>query len=171
MAPLEPPDTHYLNAASGWLDLGNVPEATAELQRLSATAAAHPEVLALQWCIHAHARAWNHALATADRLIEAAPDNPGGWVDRSYALHELRRTEEAWTLLLPLARQFPRVLTIPYNLACYACQLGRLDETRRWLHEAARLKSLGYIKRMALKDADLKPLWSEIEAWPESEKA
>ena len=48
------------------------------------------------------------------------PDEPVGWIHRSYVLHEQKRTREAWDLLLPAAKKFPEDFTIPYNLACYA---------------------------------------------------
>ena len=44
MEPLEPPALHQVNAAYGWLELGNVPEALAELQRLPADCRALPRV-------------------------------------------------------------------------------------------------------------------------------
>jgi len=38
---------------------------------------------------------------------------------KQLALHELKRTQEAFDLLLPAADKFPAPWTIPYNLACY----------------------------------------------------
>src|SRR5256885_6279952 len=124
MEKLEPPDQHHLNAANGWLDLGNVEEALADLRKLSPAAAQHPDVLQTRWHIFAAAKRWDEALAVARELIKAAPGQPAGWIDQSYALHELKRTQEAWNQLRPVVEKFPKASTIPYNLACYACQLG-----------------------------------------------
>ena len=48
MNKLEPPDTHYFLAAIGWLELGNVVEARAELAQISASQHEHPDVLELR---------------------------------------------------------------------------------------------------------------------------
>ncbi len=59
-----------------------------------------------------------------------APDEPPGWIHRSFGLHELGRTSEAEQLLLPAATKFPNEPIIPYNLACYACRLGNIEVAR-----------------------------------------
>jgi Flp pilus assembly protein TadD len=108
---------------------------------------------------------WGEALNVAGELVAAAPQNAAGWIDQSYALHELRRTAEARALLLPAANRFPDVSTIPYNLACYACCLGDIEEARRWLERAAQIRDRAEIQTQALTDSDLKALWPEIRAW------
>src|SRR5512139_4101174 len=69
-------------------------------------------------------------------VVELAPERPDGWIQRSYALHELKSTQEAFENLLPVADRFPGVWTIPYNLSCYCGQLGRLDECQGWFKKA-----------------------------------
>jgi hypothetical protein len=68
----------------------------------------------------------------------------------------------AWEALLPAAKKFPREPIIPYNLACYACQMNLMNEARDWLQRALLVGDKDELKQMALNDADLKPLWSEI---------
>jgi hypothetical protein len=51
---------------------------------------------------------------------------------------------------------------IAYNLACYACQMKDLDRAREWFFRAMRIGGKVEIKKMALADADLEPLWEEI---------
>ena len=162
--PLGPPDCHYVNAVSGWLDLGNPQEALAELRRVSPGVAESPAVLDLAWRVHAALRDWPSALAVSQRMVRLAPSQPAGWVNHSYALHELRRTQEAWEHLLPAADQFPEVPTVPYNLACYACQLGDRAAARVWLERAAKILGPGQLKKMALSDPDLLPLRGWIDA-------
>jgi Flp pilus assembly protein TadD len=159
---LEPPDSHYLNAATGWIELGNPAEAQHELERLSEEARRLPEVLEVQWNLHALARKWEAALRVAERLVAEAPESCSGWIDRSYSLHELKRTGEAREKLLPAAARFPQVSTIPYNLACYDCQLGDLAKARQWLALAMNLGRREVVLAMALKDPDLKPLWRDL---------
>ena len=159
---LESPDRHYLNAASGWLELGDAVEARAEIAKISPTNRSHPATLELNWRICAHEKDWRAGLEVASEFVRVHPDDPTGWIHQSYCLHELKRTREARALLLPVAKRFQRLSTIPYNLACYACQLGDLDEARTWLVRAIDIRGKSDIKKIALEDADLKPLWQEI---------
>jgi predicted Zn-dependent protease len=162
---LAPPDSHYLNAASGWLDLGNPREAAAELASISPACREHPVVLELQWRILAEQKKWDEALRVGRRLVELAPEQPGGWIDQSYALHELKRTGEAQDVLLGVAGRFAHLSIVAYNLACYACQLGDREQARRWLAKAVKVKGKKEIKRLALDDQDLEPMWPEIGEW------
>jgi hypothetical protein len=59
--------------------------------------------------------------------------------------------------------RFPDFSTIPYNLACYTCQLGEFDQARIWLARAIRIRNKDEIQRAALVDPDLKPMWEEIQ--------
>ncbi len=76
--------------------------------------------------------------------------------------HELKRTAEARDNLLRVVEKFPMSPTIRYNLACYECQLGRLEHAKKWLEEAFRLGDPKKLKLMALDDPDLEPLWKNI---------
>ena len=162
MSKLTPPDSHHVNAASGWLELGNPAEASAELAKVASTHAHHPVVLELGWRICAAEHNWPDALAAARRLVQVHPEDATGWIHQSYCLHEMRRTREAFDLLAAIVRKFPRISTIPYNLACYACQMGDLEQTRNWLARAIKIRGKTDIKRAALADPDLRPIWEEI---------
>lgn len=163
MKDLQPPDSHLLNAASGWLGLGLPREAAAELEQLSPSARAHPDVLTVEWELLARGGRWPEALEIASRLLAADLNRPTGWINRSYALHELRRTDEAHESLLAAYSRFPEVGVIPYNLACYACQMGRLDEARKWLREAMVRDGREIVIGRARDDHDLLPLRDELE--------
>ncbi len=162
VTPLEPPDTHLLRAAEGWLELGNHAEANAELDRITPTLRAHPNVLRLRWYICADTKSWDLAFEVASTLVRFQPDNAEHWLHRSYALHELKRTREARDLLLPAADLFPDGDAIRYNLACYECQLGNLPKAKKWLAQAFALAKCEALQRYALKDPDLEPLWPHI---------
>ena len=159
MDSLEYPDLIYFRAAQGWLELGNSVEALDELGQVSAASREHPDILELRWHIAVKGRAWEQALALAEALCCRDPDNASGWIHRSYCLHEIKRTQEAWDTLLPMADAFPCEWLICYNLACYACQLGRLEDGRHWLTRAAELGDPMGINRLAASDPDLTPLF------------
>jgi len=160
---IEPPDIHLLNAAEGWLGLGNAREAHRELDDIAPAFREHPSVLVVRWAVYAREKNWERALATARSLIRVAPDQPEGWIDQSYCLHEMKRTREAWDQLLPHAKKFGTVSTVPYNLACYDCQMGRMDDAEIWLARAITVAGKEVIVRMALNDSDLAPLREKIE--------
>ena len=152
----------------GWLELGNPMEAGEEIARISPALLDHPDVLEVRWEVCASGRSWDAAHAVAETLVRTAPDRSSGWVHRAYAL---RRKPggglgPAWEALHPAAGKFPKVPIIPYNLACYAAQLGRLDEAMDWLRRAAKAGGdTKAIKRMAMRDDDLKALWDRIATW------
>lgn len=159
---LSPPDALHLAAAEGWLELGNGSEATAELGRIAPVNLGHPDVLVIRYEIYAMAAQWEMAANVADDLCRLTPDDAIGWIYRSFALHELKRTEAAWIALLPAAEKFPDEPEIPYNLACYAAQTSRLKEARVWLAQAFEVGEQEELRMEALEDPDLKPLWAEL---------
>ncbi len=164
MQPLEPPDSHYVRAALGWLGLGNITEAEKELAQVGPRSQTHPEVSEAHWLISARQERWEEALKAAECLLTAAPERPDGWLHHAYALRRVPNgtIQHAWDALLPAADKFPGEPIIPFNLSCYACQMGRINEARTWLHRAMEVGGKDAIKAMALTDSDLQPLWGEI---------
>lgn len=170
MNPLEPPDSHFFNAALGWLELGLTADALAEFHRLSPTASNHPDarqleriLLTAHWETLASLKQWPEALDIASRLLSLDREQATGWINRSYALHELQRTQEAHETLLEALPLFPNLGIIPYNLACYACQMGRIDEARGWLRQAIQHEGREVILRRAHDDRDLLPLQGQLD--------
>jgi len=167
MQRLEPPESHYVSAALGWLELGLPAEATVELDNLPALWQTHPDVLEVRWAIVAAQRRWDAALAVATELVQIAPNRPTGWLHRAYALRRAPQggLKQAWNALLPAADKFPTEALIPYNLSCYACQMQRLGDARAWLRRAIEAGNAEHVKQMALQDRDVQPLWKEIQEW------
>jgi tetratricopeptide (TPR) repeat protein len=159
---LQRPDTLHLQAAQGWLELGNHVEANEELEQITPQLRSHPAVLEVRWQVYAAARKWEAALDIATALITLDPEDALGWVHRSYALHELKRTAEARDNLLGVVMNFPTSPTMRYNLACYECQLGRLEQAKEWLEQAFKLGDSKKMKLAALDDPDLEPLWASL---------
>jgi tetratricopeptide (TPR) repeat protein len=152
----------HQEAAKGWLELGNHLEANEELEKITPQLRAHPDVLEVRWEIYAAAKRWEAAMEIAAALIQLDPEGPLGWLHRSYGLHELKRTAEAHDNLLCVVEKFPLSATSRYNLACYECQLGRLEQAKRWLEKAFETGDAKAMKLAALEDPDLKPLWDSM---------
>ena len=159
------PDLHHLKAAVGWLELGNAAEALAEIEAMNESLQNHPDVLETRWLALAQLQRWEAAAKVGRALIVAAPDRAIGWLHHAYAL---RRAPgggllAAFNALAPVAGQFPREATIPYNLACYTCQMHRdASETMNWLEQAIAAGDRREILAMAMKDPDLEPVRAEI---------
>jgi tetratricopeptide (TPR) repeat protein len=170
MKKLEHPDTLYLQAAQGWLELGNHIEADRELDEITPELRAHPNVLLLRCEIYSHAKQWESVVTIADTLVNIAPRILGGWIHRSFALHELKRTQEAYDKLLPAAELYPKEYLVRYNLACYTAQLGQIKKAEDWLKAAMALNE-SEVKEIALDDPDLEPLWKGMEgsSWKRSD--
>ena len=164
MKQIEPPDTHHLSAAVGWLELGVPAEAEAELDKITARLQGHPDVLEVRWLTLAQMKRWEKSLAIARALVKGAPNRASGWLHQAYSLR--RSTggglQEAWNALLPAHDRFPKESTIAYNLSCYACQMRQMEEARAWIRKAMKIGDKARIKLQALEDPDLEPLWGEI---------
>jgi len=167
LAPMElaMPDGHHLRAAVGWLELGDASEALAELNQLSVEGQANADALEIRWLALAEQREWEAASLVGRALILAAPERAGSWLHHSYALRRASSggLAAAFDALSSVAEKFPEESTIPYNLACYSCQMQRpAEDTLGWLQRALKIGGREIILRMALQDSDLKPLHAEI---------
>lgn len=165
MQPLTPPDSFHLSAAIGWLELGNHIEANEELERITAGLRAHPDVLDVRWLIYERAKNWQACLDIANALVQLSPDDANGYIKRSFALRRIEGggIKAAFEALFESWSKFPHESIIPYNLACYQCQLGNNKQARYWLERAFAIGDSTRLKLMALDDTDLEPLWTEIQ--------
>ncbi len=167
MQSLEPADIHRLNAALGWLELNSPAESRTELEQINAASQRHPAVLEIRWAVCAHEHDWNAALPIARDLLAVAPESVTAWLHHAYAL---RRADggglsAAHDALSPASSKFPDEPTVFYNMACYACQLGQWEkQVMGWLRQALMKGKRGELLEMALKDPDLEPMRSQIEA-------
>ncbi len=160
---MEGPDFHHLRAAQGWLELGDTQSADLELEKLSKSARTHPEVLDTRWFIRAKTEDWADCIEIGKKLTKLAPESAQSWIHHAYALHELKKTREAFAVLSSVADRFPDEPIIPYNLACYSCQLGDPVGARDWLAQVYKLGNAQEWQQKAMEDPDLKPLWDEFE--------
>ncbi len=162
MTPLPLPDQRHLEAAEGWLGLGDHLAANEELEQIKPIFRAHPVVLKVRYEVYSAAKRWDGAVEIARTIARSSPDHPWGHFHLAFALHELKRTQEAYDALRPVVDQFPQDWLMRYNLACYSCQLGNLREAMAWLAQAIDLAGSKDIRLMALDDKDLEQLWLKI---------
>jgi len=155
--PLLPPNSIHLNAAEGWIELGDIVSANDELEAISAEFRAHPAVLLLRYEIYARAKKWDLAAEVACALTELLPENPDVWI--YYAYSTRRKTDggisSAKDILLKMQPKFPRDYRFSFNLGCYCSQLKHFDEAEKWLKKAIVIDDM--VQKLILSDEDLKP--------------
>ena len=76
MNALTQAERFQIEAAEGWLMLGNPPEAHEELEKIGGESAYHPTVLAMRWQVYAAAGWWEAAYVVSKALCELAPQSP-----------------------------------------------------------------------------------------------
>lgn len=151
------PDKH-LAYAVGFLALDLPDDARAELEGLPAQFLAQPRVLLLRLEVAMASNAWTDVEAIAPEAVAADNTQERPWVAWAYALRELQRIPEAQEILLTGRRLItnPGPL-VDYNLACYACLLGEMEDAQEMLASALSRDSDLHVT--ALEDPDLAPLF------------
>jgi tetratricopeptide (TPR) repeat protein len=155
---LPSPDSHHLNAALGWIGLGNYNEANEELEKITPAIRVHPDVLLVRWAIFANAKKWEACLEIAKAITAGASDCAQGWLNLSVSLYRLGRTQEAFDSLSTAAPRFSDNWTVSYDLACYAAQLGHLEKSERLIYKALELGNLQQVRKLIMEDPDLAPI-------------
>jgi len=148
---------HRVLAAQGYTELGMFADALAELDGIEKIAAPQqPAILEMRVLILMRMKKWRNALELSRQLCEAAPESGAGFVHAAFCLHELGRSADASAVLRagPLSLQTEPVFH--YNLACYECALGNLDEART--HLARSFSMDKKYRDFAKNDPDLEPL-------------
>ena len=96
----------------------------------------------------------------AKRIKEFEPDNVQWTISLAYATRRAYSIDVAMEILLNAVANFPKEAAIPYNLACYYCQLGEIENAKRYLRQAFEIDPNW--RKAALEDEDLKPLWDSL---------
>jgi predicted Zn-dependent protease len=143
--------------AVGYLSLDLHAEARAELVDLPPEFLATPPALQLRVEIAMAGNAWAEVVDLAPALVAADNTAERPWIAWAYALRELQRIPEAQEILLTGRRLVadPGPI-VDYNLACYACLLGELDEARALLASVCARDPAW--QEIALADSDLAAL-------------
>jgi len=100
------------------------------------------------------------ASAVASHLVKVEPEEAGWWISLAYATRRCESIEKAETILLRASELHSDNALIEFNLACYASVTGRLEDAKTRLRHAIELDK--EIRRVALDDEDLRPLWDWI---------
>lgn len=149
-----------LLAAQGYLELGMVEEALAELATVETPLLKDPDLLELRLHILMQGRRWDEALTTAEELLRMKEDALPAYIHGAFALHELGRTSEARDLLLKgpsLLRNDP---IFHYNIGCYEAVLGNRDAALASLRQSFAMDKT--FREFAQRDPDLMQIVQEL---------
>ena len=145
-----------LSHVRGYLGLGMVAEAAAELARIPAPDSEAPDVAAVRLAVLQEQKDWPALSAAAGALVRRAPDEAAAWVTWAYATRRADSLAAAEKILREAEAHHPQEPTIQFNLGCYACQRGDLAGARRRIDRAIALDPKFAVT--ATTDPDLAPL-------------
>ncbi len=147
----------HLTAAHGYLELGMPIEAADELEEIAPESRTLPEVLTMRYFIYSTTESWEMAEAVAGHMARSNPQSPDWWVNWAYASRRANNIVAAREIMSKAETLHPEVAIIHFNLGCYACQLGEIDEAKWRVGKAITLDRS--FRAVALDDPDLEPLW------------
>ena len=67
----------------------------------------------------------------ASELWKRQPDDPDNWNNLAFSIRRKDSIKAAQTLLLEALEKFPNDAMTRYNLGCYACKLGDLEDAKK----------------------------------------
>ncbi len=128
-----------LSQARGYVGLGMIEEAAAELDHVPADASEQVDVLALRAVVLQEQKKWPALAGIARALVARRPEEVGWWIILAYATRRSESLAAAEGILREAERSHPEDPTLHFNLGCYACVRGDLAEARRRVERAIRL--------------------------------
>jgi tetratricopeptide (TPR) repeat protein len=129
-----------LEYAEGYIGLGLIKEASAELDAIDGDDRMSMKVLRVRIDLYMEAKQWDMVVTMARQVAEIAPADEQIWISWAYALRELQLIKDAEAVLLRAEKDYGHKSAIlNYNLACYACLQGCHEEANKRLKRAIRL--------------------------------
>ena len=136
-------------------------EAERALREIDTEDKGRKEVLAAQVELYMAAQKWSLVAEVARHLVDIEPGNAAWWINLAYATRRAEGIDKAQALLLQARKLHPDNAIIAFNLSCYACVTGDLEQAKTHLKNAIALDS--NIRGLALRDQDLQTLWNWID--------
>lgn len=147
-----------LLAVEGYLYLGMPVEALGELDQVDDAQRSHVSLLRARVRVLLYLKRWQEAELLSVASSHLHPHENEFMVQRAFALHQMKRGNEAVGVLLSAPEWIRRTGILHYNLACYEAKLGDIGTARQCIRAAVELNSA--FKRKARTDPDLERIWS-----------
>jgi len=157
---LEPQDQRHLTAAEGYLEMGMFLAADAALDEIAPEFRHFPQVLNIREKIYEGMERWDMAQEIAKVLMGAEPDSPRRATCLARVTRHAQSLEAAIAVLLAAIARGTWSNQVYYDLACYTCMAGKLDQAAAYLAEAVKLDPS--MRLIALDDEDLDQLWMAL---------
>jgi tetratricopeptide (TPR) repeat protein len=156
--PFAREDSLILEWARECLKVGRSLEAGMKLERISSELRKHPEVLKLRYEIFKTEKRWHAALDAAVDYSQVCPDDIAGWLGQAVCLHEMKLSQQALNMLLKVTDRFPEKPMIPFYIALFTTELGRLEQARKWLFKSLEIGDKPKLISLAMNEPDMEPL-------------
>jgi Tfp pilus assembly protein PilF len=157
MPPLPSPESltvqKRLNAALGYLGLGMPQDAWNELEDIEAKDRARPEVLKVRVEVCRALKQWEMMAEVSNHLRKIEPDEVEHPLNMAHATRRFKSESEAADILSLALRRYCDDALVRYNLACYWCVMGRVEEAREMLGTACNKDES--LRELAETDEDL----------------
>lgn len=150
------PPQRRLSYAQGYLTLGMIAEAAAELDGIVGPDAQSSEVISVRLAVLHEQKNWPEVRDLARELARRDPAEAAVWVTWAYATRRAESLAAAEKILREAELHHPAEPTIQFNLGCYACQRGDLIAARARVDGAIALDEK--FAALAATDPDLAPL-------------
>jgi Tfp pilus assembly protein PilF len=145
-----------ISHAHGYLELGMLAEAAAELEHFTGADAQTKEVLAVRLALLHEQKNWPAVRDLACELVQRDPAESAMWITWAYATRRADSLDAAEKILFDAEKLHPSEAIVHFNLGCYACQRGDLPAARRRVKTAIGLDEK--FAAIADTDPDLEPL-------------
>jgi len=155
---LNPDVQRALEAVDGYLYLNMPEEALTELREVHINPQGEIAVLRARVRALLHLKRWKDAELLSEKGTTLYPEENEFMVQRAFALHQLKRGDDAVNVLLAAPDWIRRTGILHYNLACYEAKLGDLGTARQCIRAALELNAA--FKKNVRNDPDLDRLWN-----------
>lgn len=105
---------------------------------------------------------WEECAVLGQEAASRYPDCGAIYLVTAYAIRRAQSLPAARDFLLLAEDELGDEAMFHFNLACYACQLGDLQEAERRLEMAFEIDPK--YRSQALEDEDLRPMWDNLKA-------
>ena len=142
-----------LNAAIGYLNLGMAKDAWNELEEIASEERSRPEVLKVRVEVCRALKQWEMMAEVSNHLRKIEPDEVEHPLNMAHATRRFKSESEAADILSLALRRYYDDALVRYNLACYWCVMGRIEEARAMLETACKKDES--LRELAETDEDL----------------
>ena len=159
------PGRHHVEAAEGWLALGDWQEAKAELDLLGPAGRDHPEALRARADVFEVAGRWNAQTVVLEKLTHLEPDEIDHWLRLNAAQLLAGQPREALARLETILERHPDHPGLLFKLAVTQAALGAIRSAGRTLTKLFTLEHHKYARTyvpLALQWNELAPLHDQL---------